>query len=57
MQATVQRIIHRLGPTVVVTVPSQGSFHVPRHYIALHGLKAQELRETAERLGFAVAEA
>lgn len=36
------------GEYMKVTVPSKGTFKVPRHYIALHGLKAEEI----DKLGF-----
>lgn len=35
-------LVEMLGPDIQVTTPA-GSWWVPRHYIALHGLKAQEL--------------
>lgn len=47
-----ETLIARLGSEIVVTTPT-GSWKVPRHYIALHGLKAGELSSIAERLGFA----
>lgn len=42
IQAAVERLIAALGPTIRVTVGGR-SWEVPRHYIALHGLKAAEL--------------
>jgi hypothetical protein len=51
LQAVVDALIANLGPEIVVTTPD-GSWKVPRHYIALHGLKAYELSAVAERLGF-----
>lgn len=36
-------IIARKGPNIVVTVSDGRSFSVPRHYIALHGLKEQDV--------------
>jgi hypothetical protein len=49
--AAMEALITRLGPEIVVTTPT-GSWKVPRHYIALHGLKADELSTVGERLGF-----
>jgi hypothetical protein len=40
------------GPYVTVTVTGKGSWKVPRHYIALHGLYAPELEELAQKYGF-----
>lgn len=51
LQAIVEAIIASLGSEIVVTTPD-GSWKVPRHYLALHGLKADELSSVAERLGF-----
>jgi hypothetical protein len=46
----IEDLIERLGPTVLVRLLSGGgSYKVPRHYIALHGLKAWELEELARR--------
>jgi hypothetical protein len=44
----VDALIAALGPTLLITVGQQ-TFRVPRHYIALHGIRAQEL----PTLGFA----
>ncbi len=38
----IERLIEREGPTILVTV-DQRSWLVPRHYIALHGLRATEI--------------
>lgn len=38
----VEQIVENLGPFVHVTTP-EGTWRVQRHYIALHGLKAEEL--------------
>ena len=38
----VEHLIADLGPDVKVTV-GERSWMVPRHYIALHGIKAREL--------------
>jgi len=48
-QALVERMISLLGPTIKVTRTQDGrTWRVPRHYIALHGLKEQDLPD----LGF-----
>lgn len=49
--ALVESFVKRSGETVPVHTP-QGKWRVPRHYIALHGIKEQELPELAKRLGF-----
>jgi hypothetical protein len=51
------RRARQLGPTVSVTIPGVGSCRVPRYWIALHGLKAQELPALAARYGWAREEA
>jgi hypothetical protein len=43
----VQRLVDTLGPTIRVTVDGR-TWLVPRHYIALHGLRGDQV----ERLGF-----
>ena len=40
-----------LSPTVAVTTPD-GTFRVPRIFIAVHGLKADELPALAARYGW-----
>lgn len=52
MGAMMAGMVAALGAAIVVTTES-GSWLVPRHYIALHGLKCAELAELAERYGFA----
>lgn len=47
----IEDLIRTLGRTQIVTTPD-GSWEVPRHYIALHGIKAVELPTVAEKLGF-----
>jgi hypothetical protein len=42
MKALVERHIQMLGPDTKVTVGDR-TWKVPRHYIALHGLKADEV--------------
>ena len=55
IQETIQRLIDNLGECVDVTVEDE-TYEVPRHYIALHGVKAMELPELAIQLGFKVKE-
>lgn len=43
-----ETLVEALGPTMAVTTPS-GRYEVSRHYIALHGIKAQELDALAEQ--------
>jgi hypothetical protein len=47
----IQAFCHTLGKNVKVTT-SAGSWMVPRHYIALHGLRAIDLPEIAKLRGF-----
>lgn len=47
LQGIVQRMVDKLGENIEVVVGGR-KWLVPRHYIALHGLKAWEL----EKLGF-----
>lgn len=42
IERKVRTLIDQLGPTIKVTTP-RGSWLVPRHYIALHGLKGAEV--------------
>lgn len=50
-QAFVERQIAALGPYIQVTTP-HGSWMVPRHYIALHGLKSMDLPGLAQLYGW-----
>jgi hypothetical protein len=50
-QATVEGFIARLGETILVRVRDR-AWNVPRHYLALHGLAAQQLPTLALELGF-----
>ncbi len=47
VEALVRDLVARLGPTMPVSTGGR-TWLVPRHYIALHGLNADEL----PRLGF-----
>lgn len=49
--AVVEKFIREHGETVVV-VTKDGSWLVPRHYIALHGIASINLPAIAERYGF-----
>ncbi len=51
LQARVQELVDAVGPTVLVST-ADGSWCVPRHYIALHGIRTADLTELAARLGF-----
>lgn len=48
----IEALIADLGLTVVLHV-SKGSWRVPRHYIALHGIRPSELPELAKKYGWA----
>lgn len=39
----IEALMRDLGPNQVVHLPGKGTWLVPRHYIALHGLKATEV--------------
>ena len=54
IEAFVQRAVERFGPTVSVATPA-GTWHVPRHFYALHGVKIAELSRLACRHGWAKA--
>lgn len=44
-------MVQRLGSTILVSVEGRG-WLIPRHYIALHGIKASDLPELSRRYGF-----
>ncbi len=46
------RMVAELGERIAVEVLTRGTFLVPRHFIALHGLKAEDLPALAEIYGF-----
>jgi hypothetical protein len=50
-ELTVRDLVATLGPNLLVQLGGR-SWLVPRHYIALHGLKAQDLPELALRYGW-----
>ena len=47
----VEKLVTLYGDTVKVRTP-EGAWHVPRHWIALHGLAATELPSLADRYGW-----
>jgi len=47
----VQRLVDDLGELVRITTPD-GTWLVPRHYIALHGLAAYDLPRIAKQYGW-----
>ena len=47
----VKLLIEQLGPTVIVST-SKGSWHVPRHWISLHGLSNWQLPRLAAKYGW-----
>ena len=48
---SVEHLVRTKGPTIVLTV-AEGSWRVPRHYIALHGLVGSQVPVLAERYGW-----
>lgn len=51
-QRVVQMLVDDLGPTIVLETPS-GCWAIPRHYIALHGIKAEDVPALAALYGWA----
>lgn len=52
-QVAVESQVARLGETVLVQVADEPfGVRVPRHYIALHGIRAQALADLQERYGW-----
>jgi len=49
----IERFIEMLGEDILLTTP-EGQYSVPRHYIALHGIKAEELEELGQKYGWKV---
>ncbi len=47
-----QKLVDELGPDVVMTLAGAGIWRVPRHYVALHGVRLVDLPELAERFGW-----
>lgn len=53
VRAIVEELIADLGPDITVRELETGrAWRIPRHYIALHGIKRGELRDLATRFGF-----
>lgn len=50
-QAMVEKMISTMGETINVTTPA-GTWRVPRHYIALHGIRGDEVAGVAKAMGF-----
>jgi len=48
VKSFIQRMIKDCGEYIVVTLMGGTSYRVPRHYIALHGIRGSDL----DRLGF-----
>lgn len=48
----VERLVEEHGELQTVSVEGKGSWRIPRHYIALHGLAAPAIEEVAARCGF-----
>jgi hypothetical protein len=47
----IRGFVEQLGPTVIIKAMGH-AWKVPRHFIALHGLRASELFDLAERYHF-----
>jgi hypothetical protein len=53
LREMIEQMVATLGECIVVKNLSSGkAFMVPRHYIALHGIRARELVVLAEKYGF-----
>lgn len=50
----VEAMVAKFGATVKITSPA-GSWMVPRHYVATHGLRGSALPELAAKYGWATA--
>jgi hypothetical protein len=50
-ERAVRQLVAHLGPDIQITTPA-GTWLVPRHYVALHGISEVELPQLADRLGF-----
>lgn len=51
LREEVQTVVDVMGPDIVVETPA-GRYLIPRHFIALHGLKAAQVPDLAEQYGF-----
>lgn len=54
IEAVMRDYVRDLGPTIPVEVV-EGTFLVPRHYVALHGIKAEDVAQLAAHYGWAEA--
>jgi hypothetical protein len=52
LQEVVEQQIAQLGESIRIALPSGRKFMVPRHFIALHGVKGYELPGVAALYGF-----
>lgn len=52
IEAYIAKLVDDFGETIPVET-FDGYFHVPRHYIALHGIKGSEVPELAKKYGWA----
>jgi len=43
LKPQVDKIVEKFGPTVDIKVDGGKTYRVQRHYIALHGIRAQDL--------------
>jgi len=46
------KIVRELGALIPFWIGAEEGYMVPRHYVALHGVKASELPELAKRYGW-----
>ena len=51
VEEQVSTVVEMMGENIKVVTPG-GIYEIPRHYIALHGIKASEVPDLAEQLGF-----
>lgn len=51
-QQNVEKLIQQLGVDIKVDIIPGEIYLIPRHYIALHGLKANEIKQIAKKYGF-----
>lgn len=51
MESAVRHLVEELGPLVSI-VSNEGVWRVPRHYIALHGVRATAIPHLAARYGW-----
>ena len=51
-QQNVEKLIEQLGEEIRVDLIPNEVYMIPRHYISLHGLKGNEIKEVAKKYGF-----